>query len=102
MVKMLGARQYFCRYMIAYNWLNLVLVLVTIPLQASSQNGMTGGVALMGMVVLVLSLVWNWQIARHALEISKQYAVGITITNFMMKLVLGMMMTMHLFSGVQM
>jgi len=95
--KWLGRDAYYCRYIAAYNWFTFGLMLVFLPFQASLGKQSSGGeLVLVGGVVLIMSGIYQWFIAVHALETDGRKAFGLVMMNMLSKMVLGVVMMKHL------
>lgn len=87
----------YCRYMVAYNWLTFAMMLLYLPVQMGVQGALgLQAVTLLAGAVVIVALIWQWSIAKHALEIDGKAAAGVVLTNLMMKMVLGQAMAVHL------
>jgi len=93
----LDAKKYYFRYISAYNWLSLAVMSLALPLQYAVQAGISGGQLMMvAFGIFIMTAVYQWFLAKHALQISGRYAVGLVMMNLMAKMVMGQIMMMHM------
>ena len=82
--------RFYCRYVAAYNWFALAQMILMLPYQvaALSPAASLSGVAMVGLFATLAFAVYEWFIARHALEISSRVAVGVVMMNLLAGLAL--------------
>jgi len=86
----LGCSRFYCRYIGAYNWFALAQMLLMLPYQIAmlTPGFSLPGIAAIGLFATLAFALYEWFIARHALEISGRAAFALVMLNFLAGLVL--------------
>ncbi len=84
--RLLNREQAYVGYIVAYNWSNLVQILVWLPAMVLSYAGLGAFLALAAQLAL---LVYQWFIARAALAVDGMTAAGVAILDFVLGLAIG-------------
>ncbi|MBN2751122.1 MAG: hypothetical protein JXQ84_00285 [Rhodospirillaceae bacterium] len=89
-VRLLKRDQFYCRYIVAYNWLALAQMLLMLPYQIAvlMPGASLQAVAFIGLFASLAFALYGWFIARHALEIPGRAAFGLVMLNLLAGLVL--------------
>ena len=84
--------QWFCRYMVAYNWAVVLQITLFLAVKSIAESGLVppGMGALMTMVAAVAIMVYQWFIARVGLVATVPGAIGIVFIDLMVSLVLSL------------
>jgi hypothetical protein len=87
---LLGRRDRYFHYMVALNWFHLVEIVFWGPLLVLGMTGILPGTVeqLLGLVVLVALLGYEWFIARHGLKIEGGTAAALVAIDFLLSLVI--------------
>jgi len=86
----IGRGQFYCRYIAAYNWFALAQMLLMLPYQIAMMTpGFSlPGIAAIGLFATLAFALYEWFVARHALEIPGRAAFGLVALNLLAGLVL--------------
>ncbi|WP_404384196.1 hypothetical protein [Caenispirillum salinarum] len=86
--RMLGCFDRFYHYMVPYNWFQLVVAAVLLPLSIVQAVGLLpqGLVALLFLLTTSAFIMYGWFIARHGLGVSAGTAVGIILLDLLLSL----------------
>ena len=90
LARRMNRETFLCRYLVAYNWLALAQMAVMMPYQmlALSPAMPWQTMAAIGTAATVAFGVYEWFIARHALELSGKSAFGVVLMNLLLGLFL--------------
>lgn len=86
LIAALGKADRYIRYIVAYNWANVVQIAVTLPVFALiAASGLPGGVARgIWFAVIVAALYYQYFVARTALEVDMPIAAGLVFMDFVL------------------
>lgn len=92
--------QHYLRYMVAYNWFQLVVAALLLPLSLMQLTGMApdGMIALLFLLATSAFLLYGWFIANRGLDLGAATAAGIVILDLILSLVINGA-TDHLLKG---
>ncbi len=79
----------FFRYMVAYNWFQLVPLTAFVVLTLIATTGGGGPSVLaqfLALVLFIATLVYNWFIAREGLQVDGFSAIGVVFADFVLSL----------------
>jgi hypothetical protein len=84
LARILGVSAYYVRYIITYNWMSLpVMALAVLPSLLYLALGLgVAASAILGLIILCLSLFVSWLIARRALETTGAIAFAFALADF--------------------
>lgn len=85
-----GRWENYLRYMVAYNWFQLVVAALLLPLSLLQLTGIApdGLIALLFLLVTTAFLLYGWFIALHGLRVGGAVAAGIVILDLILSLVI--------------
>ncbi|MGE4526902.1 MAG: hypothetical protein AB7D00_00920 [Rhodospirillaceae bacterium] len=86
----IGREGFYCRYVAAYNWFALAQMILMLPYQIAMMTpGFSlPGIAAVGLFATMAFALYEWFIARHALEVPGRTAFGLVMLNLMAGLLL--------------
>lgn len=89
----LQREEHFFRYMVAYNWFQILplAAFVVLTLIASAGGGAAqplGIAQFLAMVLFAATMVYNWFIAREGLQVDGMTAAGVVFADFILSLVI--------------
>lgn len=88
--QMIDRGQWYCRYMVAYNWSVILQITVMLTVSLFAASGLVspaiGGAATV--ITVVFILIYQGFIARTALQVSGPGAAGIVFMDFLLSLML--------------
>jgi len=86
----IGRDKLYCRYVAAYNWFALAQMILMLPYQVAlmTPGYSLPGIAAVGMFATMAFALYEWFIARHALEVSGRTAFGVVMLNLLAGLLL--------------
>ena len=85
-VKLLDLGEHYVRYIIVYNWARVIIAAVQLPLRLVVANGVLGDAAFVVIATVVTAAVqvYQWRIARIALQAGWGAAVGIVVLDLVL------------------
>lgn len=86
---LLGVRQNFLRYIVAYNWFHLVSAVMILPALLLAMNGIEEPAQLFGLVYLTATMSYMWFLLRHGLGISVSAAIALALFDLLFSEVVG-------------
>lgn len=86
--QVLDRQQHYLRYMVAYNWFQLVVAALLLPLSLLQLTGMApdGLIALLFLMATSAFLLYGWFIAHRGLDLGGATAAGIVILDLVLSL----------------
>lgn len=84
----LSRNQDYLRYIIAYNWANVLQMAVLLPALLLVQIGLPGA-PLLNLAAMVAIYFYYWFVARTVLSISTAQAIGVVMVNFTFDFIIG-------------
>ncbi len=88
--RLAGLSRHYARYIIAYNWSTVLVILVFLPPLILYDLGFlaTGSTAVLSLIVLLASLYYRWYIALRALETTGVVAFALMLADVVLSVLI--------------